>query len=164
MAVFQAAYAGVDVNLDVCGNKIYYVDSLPPTAGTYLVGDLALVVPVPGGVNPTALSPLGYRCVTAGSPGTWVTLGGGADGGSYATVASAASITPTATVLAVTGNTQITTIVATGLLAGAQISLIPTAASTWTTATGGNINLGSTGVQYKVLTMTWDGTGWNPSY
>ncbi len=164
MAVFQAAYAGVDVNLDVSGNKIYYVDSLAPTAGTYLVGDLAVVVPVPGGVAPTALSPLGYRCVTAGTPGTWVTLGGGTTGGSYATVASATSITPTAAVMSVTGNTTISTVVATGLVAGAQVSLIPTDSSTWSTTTGGNINLATTGVRYKVLTLTWDGTGWNSSY
>lgn len=165
MAVFEAAYAGVDVNLAVSGNKVYYVDAGgSPTAGTYAVGDLALVVPVPGGAAPTAISPLGYRCVTAGTPGTWVTLGGVGGTGSYASVASATSITPTAAVMGVTGNTGITTIVATGLTAGAQVTLIPTDSSTWSTSTGGNIALGSTGVRYKALIMTWDGTAWNPSY
>ena len=166
MAVVQAAYGGVDVNLDVCGNKIYYVDAGgAPTSGAYLAGDLAMVVPVPAGVAPTAFSPLFYRCTVAGSPGTWVVVGGAGSSNSFtATVASAASITPPSTVFGVTGNTQITTIVATGLTAGAQISIIPTDASTFTTATGGNIALGSTAVRYKVLTMTWDGAAWNPSY
>ena len=166
MAVFQAAYAGVDVNLEVSGNKIYYVDAGgSPASGTYNAGDLAMVVAVPGGVAPTALSPLFYRCTVAGSPGTWVPIGSGSGGSSFtASVASGTSITPPSTTFGVSGNTQITTIVATGLNAGAQINMIPLDSSTFTTATGGNIALGSTAVRYKVLTMTWDGTAWNPSY
>ena len=165
MAVVQAPYAGVDVNFDVSNNKIYYVDNGgPPASGvSYNVGDLALIVPVNGGVAPTSLSPLGYRCITGGSSAVWATLG---SSGSYTStaVASATSITPTAKVMPISGAVAIQTIVATGLNAGDTITLLPQDASTFTTITGGNILLATTGVRYKALIMTFDGTNFWPSY
>lgn len=85
MATVQSAYGGVDINLDVSGNKIYYVDNGgPPTSGTYNLGDLAFVVPVPSGTAPNNTSALCYRCTTAGTPGTWTALGAPTAGGTDA--------------------------------------------------------------------------------
>lgn len=161
MAVVQHAYAGADVNVGVSGNLIYYCDAGgPPTSGPYDVGDLALCMPIYGGVAPTALHPLGWRCTVAGSPGTWVALGVAVSAGTA--VASATSITPTGRVFHVTGTTQTTTIVATNIQAGQQIIVIPD--GSWTTATGGNIALGTTAVANKAITFTYDGSNWSPSY
>lgn len=164
MATVQAAYAGVDVNLDVCGNKIYYVDAGgAPTSGTYLVGDLAMVVPTPGGVAPGLGTPLFWRCITAGSPGTWTAIGVAAYRG--AAVTSATSITPTGTVFHVTGTTTVQTVVVpTGFPDGGQITIIPD--GVFTVGTSGNIALGGTSVVSKALTLTWDAntTKWYMSY
>lgn len=164
MAVFQAAYAGVDVNLDVCGNKIYYVDAGgAPTSGAYLAGDLALVVPVPGGVAPGLGAPLFWRCTTAGSPGTWTAIGVADYTG--AAVASATSVTPTGTVFHITGTTTVQTVVVpTGFPDGGQITIIPD--GVFTVGTSGNIALGGTSVVSKALILTWDATAvkWYMSY
>jgi hypothetical protein len=166
MAVVQAAYAGVDINLDVCGNKIYYVDSGgPPAAGTYLQGDLAMVVPVPGGVAPSGFSPLFYRCSVAGTPGTWVSVDGSGGGGFGAAVASASSITPTGAIFHVTGTTTVNTVVVpAGIQSGGQITIIPD--GVFTLGTTGNISVGGTSVVGKALILTWDATAvkWYLSY
>ncbi len=164
MAVVQSAYGGVDVNLDVSGNKVYYVDSGgAPAGGTYAVGDLALIVPVSGGVAPGVGTPLGWRCTTAGTPGTWVAFGVPSYRG--AAVASASSITTTGTVFHVTGTTAINTItVPTGFPDGGQITLIPD--GIFTLGTSGNVALAVTAVVSKALTLTYDSntSKWYPSY
>lgn len=163
MAVVQHPYAGFDVNVGTTGNVIYYCDLAgPPSSGPYDVGDIALCMPVSAGVAPSVVSPLGWRCTTAGSPGTWVALGTPVSKG--ADVASASSITPTGTTFHVTGTTQVNTIVATGLQSGQSIYIIPD--GTFATGTSGNIALASTAVVNKTLIMTWDGTAskFTPSY
>ncbi len=163
MAVFQAAYGGADVNLTSTGNRIYYVDNGgSPSAGTYSVGDLALIMPVAGGVAPTTASPLGYRCVTAGTPGTWAPLGASVSSAGTTAVASTTTIVSTAKVYHVSGTTAIQTITTTGLSAGDTITLIPDGVFTW--GTSGNIAIGGTAVVNKALIMTFDGTKLNPSY
>jgi hypothetical protein len=80
-----------------------------------------------------------------------------------ATIASAATIAPTNGSHNVSGTTQITTITPPAwVVAGSEIALIPT--GLWTTATGGNISLGSTAVVHKPIWFLWDGAAWNPSY
>jgi len=82
------------------------------------------------------------------------------------TVASAATIAPTTSIVFVSGTTQINTITAPSTIAttGGQITLIPT--GLWTTGTTGNIALASTAVVSRALIMTYDaGTAkWYPSY
>lgn len=164
MSVVQSSFKD-GTFLQATDNGVYFVDAGgAPTAGTYKVGDLALCAPVFSGVAPTNLSPMGWRCTVAGTPGTWVPVGPSTSNAGTTAVSAATSITPTAKSFLVSGTTQITTIVATGLQAGDQITLIPADSSTFTTATGGNIALGSTAVRYKALIMTWDGTSWYPSY
>lgn len=79
-----------------------------------------------------------------------------------ANVASASTIAPTGGIFHVTGTTQITTISLPRTGFTGSIQIIPDAA--FTTATGGNIALASTAVVGRVLTMTYDGTSWYPSY
>lgn len=164
MAVFQAAYAGVDINLEVSGNKLYYVDAGgAPASGAYLAGDIALTVPVPGGVAPTLGTPLFWRCTVAGSPGTWTAIGVASYTG--AAVASATSITPTGTLFHVTGTTTVQTVVVpTGFPDGGFITIIPD--GVFTVGTSGNIALGGTSVVSKALSLFWDATAvkWYMSY
>ncbi len=79
-----------------------------------------------------------------------------------ANVASATTITPTAQIFHVTGTTAIATINLPWTGFTGELRLIPDAA--FTTTTAGNIALASTAVINKVLTMTFDGTKWYPSY
>jgi hypothetical protein len=44
------------------------------------------------------------------------------------------------------------------------IVLIPTSGSSWTLATGGNIALAATSVDFKALLVIFDGESWFPSY
>jgi hypothetical protein len=82
------------------------------------------------------------------------------------TIASATTIAPTNKITFISGTVQITTITVPASMAssGGQLTLIPTGA--FTTATSGNIALGSTAVVSKTLIMTYDsGTNkWYPSY
>lgn len=82
------------------------------------------------------------------------------------TVASAATIAPTAYVSFVSGVTTVQTITPPAGIAtvGGQIVLIPTGA--FSTNALGNIALASTAVVSKALTMTYDPTTtkWYPSY
>ncbi len=86
---------------------------------------------------------------------------------SIPTIASAATIAPTSAIVKVSGTTQITTITPPtvaqngGTFLGC-VRLVPTGA--FTTATGGNIALGSTAIVDKVLEVCYDGTSWYPSY
>lgn len=83
-------------------------------------------------------------------------------------LASGATLTPTNSIHRITGSTQITTITVPQEFTsyGGTIVLIGTDSSTFTTATGGNIALASTGVRYKALHMTWcpGSSLWYPSY
>lgn len=84
----------------------------------------------------------------------------------FPTIASAATIAPTAPISFVSGTTQINTITPPpGIkFAGGEIVLIPT--GLWTTGITGNISLASTAVVNKALRMTYQpNTGtWLPSY
>lgn len=77
-------------------------------------------------------------------------------------VASAATITPTAKVTPVSGTAAISTINIPFTGFTGVIYLLPSAA--WTLATGGNIGKASTAVANQMMTLAWDGTKWWPSY
>lgn len=79
-----------------------------------------------------------------------------------ANVASAATITPTGGIFHVTGTTQITTINIPYTGWTGELVIIPD--GLFTTATGGNIALGTTVVVGRVLKMIYDGISWYPSY
>ena len=83
-----------------------------------------------------------------------------------ATIASATTIAPTKSITFISGTAAVVTITAptSFAAAGGSITLIPTAAFTWTTA--GNIAVAGTAVVSRALTMTYDsGTSkWYPSY
>jgi hypothetical protein len=82
------------------------------------------------------------------------------------TVASATTIAPTTQIAFVSGTTAIATITAPTPISigGGQITLIPTAI--FTTTTAGNIALASTAVVSKALIMHYDAAAakWYPSY
>jgi len=81
------------------------------------------------------------------------------------TIASATTIAPLTPIIFVSGTTAVVTItVPPSLVGGGQLTIIPLAA--FTTTTAGNIQLASTAVQYKALIMTYDATTtkWYPSY
>lgn len=83
--------------------------------------------------------------------------------GASSIIASGATIAPTGSVHHISGVAAITTItVPAGCTPTCTITLIPD--GLFTTATGGNISLGTTVVVNKSLILTWDGTKWNPSY
>lgn len=78
-------------------------------------------------------------------------------------IASGATIAPTNSIHHISGTAAISTItVPPQCSPTCTISLVPDGA--FTTTTGGNISLASTGVVNKVLILVWDGTKWNPSY
>lgn len=83
-----------------------------------------------------------------------------------ATIASATTIAPTKSITFISGTAAVVTITAATSFAaaGGSITLIPTAAFTWTTA--GNIAVAGTAVVSRALTMTYDSgtTKWYPSY
>ena len=82
------------------------------------------------------------------------------------TIASAATVAPTAPVTVVSGTAAIVTITAPAPISttGGTITFIPTGAFTWTTA--GNIAVAGTAVVSRALTLTFDATTtkWYPSY
>jgi hypothetical protein len=103
--------------------------------------------------------------------GTSTTLGnrifGVASTGQVApTIASAATIAPTTSIVFISGTAAVATITAPSTIAttGGQITLIPT--GLFTTTAAGNIALASTAVVSKALIMTYDATTtkWYPSY
>jgi hypothetical protein len=128
-------------------------------------GDSVTNEVVIGGNNPLGL---GSNTTTIGTTATTATrIYGVASTGQVApTIASAATIAPTTSVVFISGTTQINTITAPTLITGTggQITLIPT--GLWTTGTTGNIALASTAVVSRALIMTYDaGTAkWYPSY
>lgn len=87
-------------------------------------------------------------------------------GGAAPTIASAATIAPTAPVTFISGTTTINTITPPAPIAtqGGSIVLIPT--GLWSTGTSGNIAIATTGVVSKALHLTYDPTTtkWYPSY
>ena len=82
------------------------------------------------------------------------------------TIASAATVAPTAPVTIISGAAAIDTITAPAPISatGGTITFIPTGAFTWTTA--GNIAVAGTAVVSRALTLTYDATTvkWYPSY
>jgi hypothetical protein len=82
------------------------------------------------------------------------------------TIASAATVAPTAPVTIISGTAAIVTITAPAPISatGGTITFIPTGAFTWTTA--GNIAVAGTAVVSRALTLTFDATTtkWYPSY
>lgn len=83
------------------------------------------------------------------------------------TIASAATIAPTSSLIKVSGTVAISTITPPTILqnGGAYkgcIKIIPTGA--FTTVTGGNIALASTAIVNRVMDECYDGTSWFPSY
>lgn len=81
-----------------------------------------------------------------------------------ATVASAAGVLSlNATIATVSGTAAITGItVPAGFEPGMTITIIPSGAFTWTTAT--NIAVAGTAVVNRAIVFTWSGTAWIPSY
>ena len=82
------------------------------------------------------------------------------------TIASAATIAPTAPITFISGTAAVVTITAPAPISagGGTITFIPTGAFTWTTA--GNIAVAGTAVVNRALTLTYDATTtkWYPSY
>jgi len=82
------------------------------------------------------------------------------------TIASAATIAPTAPITFISGTAAVVTITAPAPIStgGGTITVIPTGAFTWTAA--GNIAILGTAVVSKALTFTYDvtTTKWYPSY
>ena len=80
-------------------------------------------------------------------------------------VTSATSIIPTGDIFHVTGANKINTIIAPGLYANRQITILPDAV--FTLGTSGNIAIASTAVVGKAMVLTYDGVNtdkWYPSY
>jgi hypothetical protein len=109
-----------------------------------------LVTPVIGAATGTSLALSGFSAVSAAAP----------------TIASATTIAPTTPIVFISGTAAVVNITAAAPIStgGGTITLIPTAAFTWTTA--GNIAVAGTAVVSRALTMTYDvtTTKWYPSY
>ncbi len=84
--------------------------------------------------------------------------------GTGSVLTSASTITPVNRVHHVSGNSTISTITAAGMIDGETLILIPDGA--FTTATGGNIGLGSTAVVNRAMWFVWDAASakWYASY
>ena len=109
-----------------------------------------LVTPVIGAATGTSLALSGFSAVSAAAP----------------TIASATTIAPTTPIVFISGTAAVVNITAAAPIStgGGTITLIPTAAFTWTAA--GNIAVLGTAVVSRALTMTYDvtTTKWYPSY
>jgi len=84
--------------------------------------------------------------------------------GTGANLASGSTITPTNRTHHVTGTAAIATITATAMIDGEVLTIVPDGA--FTTTTGGNIALASTGVVNRAMRLVWDSTAakWYPAY
>lgn len=68
-ALFSATPGkSVEIENNFSGRRIEFATA-PPGAGTYEVGDITW------NTTPTAGKPIGWTCLTAGSPGTWMPFG-----------------------------------------------------------------------------------------
>ena len=109
-----------------------------------------LVTPVIGAATGTSLALSGFNAVSAAAP----------------TIASTTTIAPVTPIVFISGTAAVVNITAAAPIStgGGAITLIPTAAFTWTTA--GNIAVAGTAVVSRALTMTYDvtTTKWYPSY
>ena len=105
-----------------------------------------------------------WDCLGVTTAGQWVQVNGPGLPVSGSAVASATSITPTGTFFVVSGtvNPVNTIVVPAGWATGMCLNINPS--GVFVTGTGGNINLATTAVVNKILTMCWDGTKWEPSY
>lgn len=134
--------------------------------------------PTAGAANPFMLYTFTHY-LPSSTGGFGIDLGGGKVAkmpivatGSVPTIASATTIAPVQLYSQVSGAVAITTLTVpagcttTATVAACTVNLIPTTGSTWTTATGGNIALGSTAVPFKVLTEVYvvANSLWYPSY
>ena len=141
-----------------------------PVLGTVASGDISactstsmvMVTPVLG--TPTS----GVLTNCTGSP-TFTNVkysGLVANTAAAPTIASAATIAPTAPITFISGTAAVVTITAPTPISagGGAITFIPTGAFTWTTA--GNIAVAGTAVVNRTLTLTYDvtTTKWYPSY
>jgi len=134
------------------------------------------------GQNTTAHAAAASNCIVIGQGGTSLAnnttvlgnssilatkiFGVQATGQAAPTIASAATIAPTTSIVFISGAVAIVTITPpTGIATtGGQITLIPTGA--FTTTTAGNIALATTAITNRALIMTYDATTtkWYPSY
>lgn len=108
-----------------------------------------------------------YDCLGVTTAGQWVQTNGQGNGLQVlgSTMASTAGTLGafTGTLFIVSGTNAITGFTnPAGLAPGFTVSIIPSGIFTWTAA--GNIALAGTAVVNKLLTFTWSGTKWVPSY
>lgn len=142
-------------NTNVARNKWFFTAQTALNAGGLNIPvGVAATTPVAGDLYNDANGTLQFKGNFQASGYTAQPVGGA--------VASAATITPTGPVFHVTGTAAISTINLPYATFTGSITLIPD--GLWTTGTGGNIALGSSAVVSRVMTMTYDGTKWYPSY
>lgn len=123
-----------------------------PTAGTWRKGDIVLNTNVAEG------GPVGWVCVVAGTPGTWLGFGN-VDQSVTGSIASASTVTLTVeNVAKITGTATIDTITAS--TPGRRVTLVFT--STAGISTAGNVKLAGAFVAAAndTITLVCDGTNW----
>lgn len=108
-----------------------------------------------------------WDCLGLTTAGQWVQTNGTSAQISLvigSTVSSATSVTATAQYFKMSGTVNPVSTIAlpAGAGVGFQLYIEPTGA--WVTDTAGNILIASTAVVGKLMTMTWNGTKWVPSY
>lgn len=149
-----------NTNHTTTGNYNVYIGPQVRASGDSVTNEIVI-----GGLDCVAL---GSNTTTIGNTSTTANriYGVSSTGQTAPTIASAATIAPTTSIVFISGTTQINTITAPTLISttGGQITLIPT--GLWTTGTTGNIALASTAVVNRALIMTYDATTtkWYPSY
>lgn len=115
---------------------------------------------------PIIIVPTGQKmdCLGLTTAGQYVRTDAAGPGVLGATVASAAGVvTPSSNLLVISGTAAITGFtVPAGAGVGYTLTVIPSGAFTWTTAT--NIAVAGTAVVNRTLTFTWTGSAWQPSY
>ena len=172
-AVVASSFVGTGAPGSITGAGLMSTVALTATTAvitgtTAAISSLTGALTVAGGIGVVGSVYVGSNITATGLTlfGSEVVWGLRANGSTATTIASAATIAPTASVTFVSGTTQITTIIAPSPISatGGQITLIPT--GSWTTAATGNIALATTAVVSKALIMTYDaGTAkWYPSY
>ncbi len=144
---------------DAVNNGVFtLVGSGAPTSGT---SGTANGIAGPGSTYTDIATGLSYTNVGTKASPNWTNQ----DQLSLGTaIASTATIAPTSTIHHITGTVAIVNITPPVSGFQSQLTLIPDAA--FTTTTAGNIALASTGVVSKALIMTYDATAnkWYPSY
>lgn len=131
---------------------------------TQLVSVPVIVAGVAGGGTDVGTI---WDCLGLTTAGQYVqtnATGSSAAGTIGSTVSSATSVTPTGQYFKMSGtvNPVSTIVLPAGAAPGFQLLIEPTGA--WVTDTAGNILIATTAVTGKLLTMTWNGAKWVPSY